>query len=158
VLFKRDTLQAIADGKVSLAFRRWVRPSVRADTLLRTAAGVVRVTGIAATAPDAISEADARAAGYASPAALLASLAGRDGTLYWIELRLEGADPRVALRCKAPSGAEMRDVLQRLARMDAARDSPWTDQILTLIAANPGAPPPISPVAKPGCSRPMSGN
>ena len=33
----------------------------------------------------------------------------------------------------------MRDVLQRLARMDAARDSPWTDRILTLIAANRGA-------------------
>ncbi len=106
--------------------------------MLRTAAGVVRITGIAAIAPDAISEADARAAGYASRAAFLASLAGREGTLYRIELRLAGADARVALRRKVPSEAEIRDVLQRLARMDAARAKPWTGTILTLIAASPG--------------------
>ena len=138
MLFRRDVLDGIRTGEITLAFRRWRKVSVRTHTLLRTAAGIVRVTGIDVIAPDAISEADARAAGYASRAALLASLAGRDGALYRIGLRLEGSDPRIELRSKAPSRTEMQDVLQRLERMDAVRDTPWTRPVLTLIADNPG--------------------
>lgn len=96
------------------------------------------MTGIAAITPDAIPETDVRAAGYASRMDLLASLAGREGTLYRIELCLAGSDPRVALRSRTPVRTGMQDVLQRLARMDAARDKPRTERTLSLMAARPG--------------------
>ena len=81
MLFKRDVLDGIVAGRIMVAFRRWVRPSVRAGTTLRTAAGVVRITGIAAVSQAAITSADAKQAGFPSRAKLLDSLAGRDGTL-----------------------------------------------------------------------------
>ena len=137
MLFKRDTLQAIVDGKVTLAFRHWTRPSVREGTLLRTAMGVVRVTGVAAVSQVAVLDADARSAGFASRDAVLASLVSREGKLYRIGVAYEGADRRVTLRAKAPSRNEMDDVLQRLARMDASRETPWTARALQLIADNP---------------------
>ena len=40
MLIKRATLDAIVAGKVTLAFRRWKRPTVRAGGRLRTAVGV----------------------------------------------------------------------------------------------------------------------
>jgi hypothetical protein len=136
MLFKRDVLDGIVAGRITVAFRRWVRPSVRAGTTLRTAAGVVRITGIAAVSQAAITSADAKQAGFPSRAKLLDSLAGRDGTLYRIDLEYEGADGRLALRTATPSGPEMDHVLRRLARLDAARSSPWTARVLALIEAH----------------------
>lgn len=138
MLFKRDVLDGIIAGRITAAFRRWVRPSVRAETMLRTAAGVVRITGIAAVSQTAITSADAKQAGFPSRAKLLDSLAGRDGTLYRIGLKYEGADSRLALRARTPSHPEMDHMLRRLARMDAARSSPWTAHVLALIAAHEG--------------------
>jgi hypothetical protein len=139
VLIRRLTLDAIAAGRVTLAFRRWERPRVRAGTRMRTAVGLVEVVGVDVVEEAELTEEDARAAGLASLAALCDALSGRTGAVHRVELRYAGADPRVALRERADlSDGELADALRRLARMDAARSrGPWTREVLELIAARP---------------------
>ncbi|MFJ6569010.1 hypothetical protein ACIQNU_16440 [Streptomyces sp. NPDC091292] len=143
MLFRQDALRGIADGSVTLAFRRWKRLGVRPGTRLRTAVGVVEITAVEAVEDDRVTEAEMRAAGYASPEPFRRELARHpDGTLYRIGVRFAGADPRVELRERAPADArELADVHRRLARIDAAsRRGPWTGVVLRLIGERPGAP------------------
>ncbi len=141
MLLTRRILDAVRDGTVTLAFRRWRRPTVRAGGRLRTAIGVLAIESVDPIDEDAIRDRDAHRAGFASRDALLASLAApRPGSvLYRIGLRYAGPDPRQALRDRAPATGELAEVRRRLARLDAAsRHGPWTDRVLRLIAAQPG--------------------
>jgi hypothetical protein len=140
VLFRHETLEGIAGGRIRLAFRRWTRRRVRPGTRLRTSIGLIEVVDVAQVTPDAISEADARVAGETSRASLLEWLgAGREGDYYRIELRPAGPDPRVALRDSADlDAAAHEDISRRLSRMDAASSSgPWTLAVLLAIEAAP---------------------
>jgi len=102
MLFRQRFLDGIRDGTVTLAFRRWRRPSVRSGGTLLTAAGQLSITSVDEVALTRISEADARRAGYTSREALLAELRARDeGKVYRIELGALRVDPRVALRQSA---------------------------------------------------------
>jgi len=141
MLFKQAVLDRIAQGEITLAFRRWARPTVKAGGSLRTAAGVLAIDRIEAVTADKISTADARKAGYASVAALHADLeSGRPGTLYRIAFHLAGPDPREALRKrKTVSRADAAALSERLARLDAAsREGAWTLATLGLIAEKDG--------------------
>lgn len=142
MLFKQRFLDGIAAGSVTLAFRRWRRPAVKSGATLRTPVGVLAFEACEALDESAISEADAKRAGYASRAELLGELhAGRPGTLYRIRFRLAGPDPRIALREQALlPDAERAELERRLSRLDAAsRSGPWTQAVLRLIARLPGA-------------------
>ena len=138
MLIRRPTLDRIAAGTVSVAFRRWARPRVRPGSRLRTAVGVLEVDAVDAVDPAALAEADARAAGLADLAALHRQLRG-DGPVFRVALRLAGPDPRIALRERTElAAAERAELDRRLARLDrAARDGPWTARVLGLIAENP---------------------
>jgi hypothetical protein len=138
MLFRQETLQRIQTGEVTLAFRRWRRPTVKAGGTLRTRAGVLAIESVEPVGEDTISDADARRAGAPDRRALLARLRA-DGTLYRIAFRLEGPDPRVALREQANLDAGERSAIDaRLARFDAAsRHGPWTRRVLELIAERP---------------------
>jgi hypothetical protein len=138
MLFRQETLRRIQAGEVTLAFRRWRRPTVKAGGTLRTRAGVLAIESVEQVGEEAISDADARRAGALDRRALLAGLRA-DGTLYRIAFRLEGPDPRVALRERAPLDAgERAEIDARLARFDAAsRHGPWTRRVLELIAERP---------------------
>jgi len=135
MLFTRDVLEGIADGRVTLAFRRWRRAPPAVGTTLRTAVGVVSFLRVDAIDVGDITAEDVLLTGMTADA-LRASIGG-EGTLLRIELRLVGADPRLALRERAPSDDERRDIAARLARKDAT-GAAWTDSYLRLIAANPG--------------------
>ena len=130
----------IADGSVTLAFRRWDRPRVRPGGTQRTSAGVVRIATVAEVDPATLTEEDAARAGVRSLAELHRLLGRREGAhVYRMEVRLAGADPRVALREEAElSDQGRREVDQRLDRWDAAREAPWTREVLRLIADRPG--------------------
>ena len=107
MLFPPVTLQAIADGKVTLAFRRWEQPRVKAGGRQRTAIGVIAFDAVEPVDRDDLEEADATAAGFASVNQLLAFVDRRAaGTIYRIRLRLDGPDPRVALRESLPDAGE----------------------------------------------------
>jgi hypothetical protein len=140
VLFKRQVLEGIAAGRITLAFRRWRRPTVKAGGRLRTAAGELAIEAVDPVATGALKATDARRAGHASLAALTADIESQPaGTLYRIAFRVAGADPRVALRQRTTLPAdERRDLLGRLDRMDAAAGMPWTRKALKLIAGNDG--------------------
>jgi len=141
MLFKRTFLEGIAEGRITLAFRRWRRPSLCPGSRLRTPAGLIEIRNIAAVEAAAIGDADARAAGYPDRTALLAALADAPaGDLYRIGLRFAGADPRIALRADAAfDAAEVALLRGRLARLDrASRHGPWTAAVLRLLEERPG--------------------
>ena len=139
MLFRRDFLDGIADGRVTLAFRRWTRPRVREGTRLRTRVGVLEIDSIEAVRLASVSADDARRAGYGSRAKLLAELRAREGRVYRMELHLAGPDPRVELRERAElTDEELAALRARLARLDAASSAgPWTRTVLELIAERP---------------------
>ena len=68
MLFQRHILDGIAAGHITLAFRRWRKPTVRGGGTLKTAAGVLRILAVDAIGARDISDHDARLAGYASAA------------------------------------------------------------------------------------------
>ncbi len=139
MLIRKPVLDAIAAGTVTCAFRRWDRPRVQVGTMLRTAVGVLEVTAVDEMTDAELTDADAVRSGHRDLAALRGENARRDGTLFRVELRLAGEDPRIALRSSAELGDDDRATLRdRLERMDRVSHGPWTATVLDLIAANPG--------------------
>ena len=139
MLFRADDLAAIAAGEVTLAFRRWRRPTVKSGGTLVTRAGLLAIEAVDAVEPERITAHDARRAGYADPDAVRAALRG-DGETYRIAFRLVGPDPRIALRGDAAlSASDRAEIAARLARLDrASRYGPWTAATLRAIADAPG--------------------
>src|SRR5215216_5824624 len=137
--FRHVDLAAIAAGEITLAFRRWRRPTVKAGGTLRTPAGLLAIDAVDVVAPDAITRREARRAGLADADAVRAALRG-DGTLYRIAFHVAGPDPRVALRARSRLDAgERAEIAARLARLDhASSHGPWTEATLRAIAAAPG--------------------
>ncbi|MQA15980.1 MAG: hypothetical protein GEV09_18075 [Pseudonocardiaceae bacterium] len=136
MLFRRQTLDGIAAGTVSLAFRRWVRPRVRRDGTVRTAIGVVQIDAVDVVDEAAVTAEQPLRAGYPSRDELLAELEARpDGDLYRIRLHLVGPDPRVELRERADlTDGELGELIGRLGRLDrASRHGAWTGAVLGLI-------------------------
>jgi hypothetical protein len=141
VLISRATAEGIADGSVTVAFRRWDRPRTRPGSTQRTVAGVVGFDSVERVDPETLTEADAACAGVRSLAELLRLLERRAGAhVYRMQVRMVGADPRVALRERAELSQEDRRAIdQRLERWDAAAaGGPWTRAVLRLIADRPG--------------------
>jgi hypothetical protein len=140
MLFKTTVLEGIKGGRITLAFRRWRKPTVRPGGSLRTSVGVLAIESVAEIAESRIKPTDAKRAGFASLEALRTDLdAQRDGTTYRIAFRLAGADPRATLRDRGRMDAgEIAALKKRLARLD--RNAPWTAQCLHLIARSAGRP------------------
>jgi hypothetical protein len=138
MLFRPADLAAIAAGEITVAFRRWKRPMVKAGGTQHTAVGMIAFDAVERV--DEITPADARRGGFADPAAAWAMLRGREGDLYRIALRLAGPDPRIALREDAAlSDADRSQIAARLARLDhASTHGPWTEATLRAIAEAPG--------------------
>jgi len=136
MLFRRDILDGIAEGRVTLAFRRWRRAPPADGASLRSPVGVLRLDQVTVVDEGDITPEDVRRTGM-SVAELRASIAG-EGTLLRIELRLAGEDPRIALRVRPPDHAELEVIVGRLAKIDATSSTPWTTRYLQLIAGQPG--------------------
>ena len=155
MLFRQDVLEGIAAGEVTLAFRRWRRPTVRPGGTLRTRVGVLAIEAVEVVDPEQVTDEDARRAGHRDRAELLGAIgaaepdgakpppaAGGGRRLHRIAFHRAGPDPRVALRERtALSTAERSALDARLARFDAASPGgPWTEAVLRLIAQRPGTP------------------
>jgi hypothetical protein len=135
MLFRHDILQGIAEGRVTLAFRRWRRVPPADGSTLRSPVGVLSLDRVTVVEEGDITTEDVRRTGL-SVDELRASIAG-EGTLLRIELRLAGEDPRIALRDRLPDPAELEATVAKLARIDAACAAPWTTRYLQLIADQP---------------------
>jgi len=140
LLFTIDLWDRLADGTVTVAFRRWKRPTVKAGGSQKFARGVLAIDAVCEIDEREIDEADAAAAGAGSRAEVLDALASREGTLYRIDFHYAGEDPRVALRNRAVLDTKELDALvTRLARFDArSSHGPWTRAVLEAIDAEPG--------------------
>jgi hypothetical protein len=139
VLLTLQTLRGIEEGEITLAFRRWRRPTVKSGGRLRTRIGELAIHTVEPATLQSITAKDAHRAGFASRAALLALLRGREGAVYRIRLSLAGEDPRIALRANDKLSAdELQSIRTRLDRMDArSKDGPWTATVLELIKQSP---------------------
>ncbi|WP_439627931.1 helix-turn-helix domain-containing protein [Shinella sp.] len=136
MLFKAAVLERIGRGEVTLAFRRWTKPTVRAGGTLRTAAGVLAIDSVEPVELAALSEADIRAAGYASREALEGDLRPV-GDLYRIAFHVAGEDPRENLRENDTlDAADIAALKTHLEKLDKA--SPWTAPVLSMIAEKDG--------------------
>lgn len=136
MLIKQETLKGVADGSITLAFRRWRRPTVRAGGTLLTTAGQVAIDSVDQVEMDDITEPEAVAAGCSDLQELHALLRPRtEGSLYRIALHLAGPDPRIALRESTPrERGEFEEIASRLARWDkASKSGPWTESVMYTI-------------------------
>jgi hypothetical protein len=133
MLFKQDILAGIAEGRVTLAFRRWRKAPPSDGSTLLTAIGVVALDRVTVVEEADITPSDVRRTGMTVDA-LRASIAG-EGALLRIELRRAGDDPRIALRDRRPTRDELQEIRARLARLDGS--APWTASYLELIGAYP---------------------
>ncbi|HEX2421513.1 MAG TPA: hypothetical protein VHL55_07945 [Acidimicrobiia bacterium] len=140
--FLKRYWQPIADGAVTIAFRRWQSPRVIAGRRYRTPAGIIEIDEIGTINESAITDDEARAAGHADAASLLADLPQLPGLLlYRVRFHVANVpDPRSILAESDQLTAE--DVAQISARLDRldrlSSHGPWTRQVLQTIAGHPG--------------------
>jgi hypothetical protein len=140
VLFEQRYGPGIADGSLTLTFRRWVRPQVVAGRRYRTAAGMLEVEAVDVVEPGDITDDEARRAGFGSAAALVAALRPASTPLYRVRFHgVAGPDPRDALAAAAAlAPADVAELDRRLERLDRASASgPWTMAVLRVIAERP---------------------
>ncbi len=124
---------------MTVAFRRWKRPTVKCGGTLTTRAGVLAFDAVDVIEEGEITAADARRAGHASPADVLAATGGRTGPLYRVRFHVAGPDPRLALREQAElTRDDVAALTERLRRLDARPSGPWTRRFLELIGSRPG--------------------
>ncbi|MBR0669506.1 hypothetical protein GXW71_34510, partial [Roseomonas hellenica] len=107
MIFPRAVLAGVADGRIDLALRRAARAPAKAGGTQVTDIGVIAFDSVETIPLSGIDAAVARRAGFASRTAALAFLAGRDGPVWRVALRLAGPDPRLALREAAPAADEI---------------------------------------------------
>ena len=64
MLIKRDILDAIRRGEITLQFRRWTRPSVKPGGTLKSKVGLLQIGRMDEINADDVTETDARRAGF----------------------------------------------------------------------------------------------
>lgn len=139
--FEQRLRDGIHTGAIVLAFRRWKRSQVVAGHRYRTGLDMVEVESVDVVDPSSVGAAQAREAGYASVAELLAALRGDPALpVFRVRLRrIDEPDPRDELaRTATLSEADVAAITARLARMDRLSGrGPWTGAVLALIADRP---------------------
>jgi hypothetical protein len=142
LLFKKPFHEGLVNGTITLTFRRWEKPHVRAGGRYRChPIGVLEVDDIRTVTVSSIGTDDARKAGFSSREELLAYLGELgpydDSTcVYRVALHHGGDGDRVALALADKLTREdVQDITAKLARMDGKK--PWTKKTLSLIASHP---------------------
>ena len=142
--FTKEFWPGIADGSITVAFRRWRRPTVVAGRPYRTGGGRVEVVSVEIVDPDGITAADARRCGHPSAETARAMLPDdpdrADQDVYRVEFRLlDEPDPRQVLADSSELSADdIESITARLERLDnVSKSGSWTAETLQLIADHP---------------------
>lgn len=140
MLLPPKVAHGVADGSVTLAFRRWRKQAVQPGSQFRTVAGVVRVDEVAVVDPATITDAEAVAAGWPDVERLRRQLDKVEtGETYRVALSWAGPDPRVALRDSADlTDEDVAAIDAKLERLDrASSHGAWTMATLDVIRRHP---------------------
>lgn len=138
MLFRREMLERIASGEVTLALRRWKRATVKSGGRLRTSVGTLRIGDVSTLGASELTPKDAQAAGFETREQALEELGDEEGaTLFRIELQGIEPDQRIALRNAAEiTDSEWWDLDERFARWE--RSAPgYFPRILAAIGRSP---------------------
>lgn len=140
MLFKDIHLSGIKSGRITLAFRKWQKASVKIGSLLHTSIGLVEIRKIETVNENDITDKDARNAGFSGKEQLIKSLPrSGTGTIFKISVGYHSADPRIKLREQTNlSEQQFSDLKHKLERLDnRSRQEHWTMKILLTIKDNP---------------------
>jgi hypothetical protein len=140
MLFRTEFYQAIEQGKIRVAYRRWRRPSVKAGGTLKSPVGLLAIETVELFDPATLTEKDAKAAGYRDLHQLIKELNERDGgEFYRIRFHHAGADPRIALRESDDLDRdEAKTIRAKLERLDkASPEGAWTAEFLRVLQRYP---------------------
>jgi hypothetical protein len=140
LLFTKRFHEGLQSGAITLTFRRWAKPHVKAGGRYRChPIGVLEVDRIEQVAAEAISERDAHRAGFANRAEMLETMGCTpdDATPVWrVEFHYGGDGDRVAIALEDElSSEDVDEITKKLARMDSK--APWTRETLDLIEKRP---------------------
>ena len=127
MLFPARFWSGLADGSITIAFRRQKRATVKQGGTLRSPGGVLFIDAVEPIDESEITEADARAAGHPDRADVIAALRP-EGTLYRFRFHRVGDDPRRELR----NDEDITGIAAKLARLE------WALPVLRLIRNNEG--------------------
>jgi hypothetical protein len=139
MLIKNAILDRIKSGEISLIFRRWKRPGVKAGGTQMTQLGVLGIDSVGVVTDEQITEKDAKAAGFASKKELLEHLFDRDEDIYRIAVRWVSEDPRKALRADDNlDKKELDEIIEKLRKLDQnSQRGNWTELYLQMIQDQP---------------------
>jgi hypothetical protein len=145
ILFQKRFHAGILDGSVTLTFRAWPAARVKPGGRYRChPIGVLEVDSVDRVRPLAITNAEARSAGFEDRAALLAYLVevAPDVTrreVFRVRFHYGGDGDRVSIALDTSIDEEARAaLLRKLEAMDRrSADGPWTGKTLALIAKHP---------------------
>lgn len=142
LLFKKPFHAGLAGGTITLTFRRWQKPHVKPGGRYRChPIGVLQVDTVALVPVAAITDDDAKRAGFSTRAEAIAYLEElgplTDATeVYRVELHHGGDGDRVELALEDQLGEDdIATIRGKLARLD--KESKWTAKTLAIIGAHP---------------------
>lgn len=140
MLFKNDHLKGIKSRKITLAFRKWKKASVKIGSLLHTTVGLIEIGKIEAVNENDITDKDALKVGFVDKKQLLKSFPPNStGTIFRISVGYHSADPRIQLREQTDlSEQQLTDLKKKLERLDNySKQGHWTSKVLLTIKDNP---------------------
>jgi hypothetical protein len=142
LLFKKPFHAGLQSGAITLTFRRWQKPHVRAGGRYRChPIGVLEVDDVRVVPVAAITEDDALSAGFDTREALVAYLSelgplDPDTQVHRVALHHGGDGDRIELALEDKlSKEDVEHIRARLAKLD--RDGPWTAKTLAIIGKRP---------------------
>ena len=143
MLFAGSDRDGVANGNITVAYRRWAQARVVEGRIYRTNAGRIEIDSVRQVNPDLIADTDPEiaAADRRNAKDVRRRLRGDETQpTFLIRFHLvEGPDPREQLASQSTLTPEdLADLTSRLARFDeASHHGPWTTATLRLIQSQP---------------------
>jgi hypothetical protein len=145
VSFRREDRERVANGEITVTFRLWRTPKVKAGKSYPTGFGTIDVEDVRVIPAALVSEADVRPSGLDSVEAIW-RLAGEhtgsevtpDTLLHRVQFRFLGDAPPTSSAARV---TDLSVVAAKLARLDQrSTRGPWTLATLRLIEGAPRVP------------------
>jgi hypothetical protein len=143
MLFAGSDRDGVADGKITVAYRRWAEPRVVEGRIYRTNAGRIEIDSVRTVNPELIADTDAEVAlaDRRNAKDVRRRLRGDESMpTFLIRFHLvEGPDPREELAAQTSlSEEDLADLRARLTAFDnSSQHGPWTTETLRLIQTSP---------------------